>query len=156
MRIFEKIWADIKGLFGKVLKNAPTVINDSLVVIGGLAPLLETIVDTANAPLGLVLAPIIDTVLAGLTELKKLVLDYEANPGVGTLSSVHNAVTVIQTNLTGILTAAKVSNSGSVATITNVVGRVSTDLSVLQSSLAAVLPTPAEPVTLAPPAPPAA
>jgi hypothetical protein len=104
--------------------------------------MLETVVDAADPALGVKLTPVLNLTVKDLQELQKLVSDYEKAPGVGTLGIVHSAIAVIQTDLTDILQYSGVKNSAHAATITNIVNAVATDLSVLQSTLAAVMPAP--------------
>ena len=110
-------WAEkeIQLIEGK----APAIEAVAASVLKYAGPALQTIVSVeAGAPAGAAVGAVVADAQAGLTAASGLLYDFGASPTVGSV------VASVQTNLSALLSASKVSNPNSVATVTKVVSEL--------------------------------
>jgi hypothetical protein len=97
-------------------KDAPALEQTAASVLKYAGPALQTVVTAeAGGPAGAEVGKVVADAQAGLTAAAGFVYDYGANP---TAASITGSVA---SNLSGLLSAAKITNPSSVATVTNVV-----------------------------------
>jgi hypothetical protein len=128
---FEKEWS-------KLHAEAPTLVNIADKTLPYVSLLLQTVVGAeAGAPAATEVGTILTKAQNDLDVANALIYDTGATPTAAT------AITAVQTNLKGILSATQVSNPKSVATVTKAVN----ELGVLATAISTAVPTAATPAT---------
>lgn len=114
--------------------TAPAIEAIAASVLKYAGPALQTVVTAeAGSPAGALVGKIIGDAQAGLTAASGLIYDFGATP------SIASVVSSVQTNLSALLAAGHITNSKSVATVTN----VASELGSLATAISAAPPTPA-------------
>jgi hypothetical protein len=127
-------WAEKE--LGKLHNEAPALEQTAASILKYAGPALQTVVTAeAGAPAGEIVGKVIADAQAGLTAASGFIYDYGATPTAATITG-----SVVE-NLTSLLSAAKISNPASVATVTSVVN----NLNSLTTALANNAPAPAAP-----------
>lgn len=118
-----------------VYKEAPKVEAVLAATLKYAGPALQTVVTAeAGGPAGAIVGKVLADAQAGLVAASGLVYDFGATPSVG---GVLGSVT---SNLSGLLSAAHVTNAGSVATINRVISELNTVAAVIPAVAAAITP----------------
>ena len=116
----------------KLVGAAPTIEKILGTVLTYAGPALQTIVTAeAGAPAGAIVGKVVSEAQSDLIAASSLVYDFGATPTVGSILSS------VQTNLSGLLSAAHVTNSGSVSTVTKVIGEINALVSAISAKPAA-------------------
>lgn len=113
--------------------NAVEMIDSMIPVIAGIIPMVAAAASVILPTESTLITDAATGVVDGLNALKKVLDNYESNPGTNTLSDVTNAVNAVQANVTQLETAAKVKDPTMASKLASIVSGAQVELAAVES-----------------------